>query len=148
MPNNNEKFFIKLYQQPPNTGQYYIIDLDNAKNVELLLEKLGVTDRLNALSKKIDALQSARFQLQKACLPQLVASLKPQMLQFIEKTYPTKAFKEYPVRYHFDDFYGFEACLNAYHELIAEGKITYNRGWNRLAKTEKQLEKKTDAESQ
>jgi hypothetical protein len=128
-----DEYFLKVYKKSDET-QYWTINLDG--NNAWLLGKLGVTSQLIALNKKIESLQRARFQLQRAALPQLVANLKPEMLDFIKKHYPTKAFKEWPVRDEFDDWYGWEACIKAFQALVADGEITYKRGWNRLAQKE------------
>lgn len=144
MSNKKEQLYTFIYKGPNRNSEAYVIDLNNDSNKNWLLEQLGVNSLLITMQKKINSLERARFQLQKACLPQLTAALKPEMLRFIEKNYPDKAFKEWPVRGEFDDWYGWEACVKAFQELLDEGKITYKRGWNRLAKSEPEKVGETD----
>jgi hypothetical protein len=138
-----EEYYLKVYKKSDNT-QTWVINLDG--NNEWLLGKLGVTSKLIVMQKNIESLQRSRFQLQRAELTQLIANLKPEMLDFIKKNYPAKAFKEWPVRDEFDEWYGWEACMKAFQELVVEGKVTYKRGWNRIAKEESVMLRKTTEE--
>lgn len=127
--------YILVHQQPNQYGHAYIIDLHKKDDVDWLRKLLGAVDNAEyaKLKKEVEQLRSARFNLQRAILPQLTALCKEEMLRYIKETYGTKAFKGDAVRNHFDEWYGFGACLAAVHDLTEEGKLTYKRGWHRLA---------------
>jgi hypothetical protein len=126
---------LKFKLQAPN-GQEWLSGI-TLEHVEYQLKRFEeIISNINRnqmeMVSRISSLESARFQLQRAEVEKLIANLKPEMLEFIKKTYPKKAFKEWPIRDEFDKWYGWQACNEAFKQLVAEGKITYKRGWNHL----------------
>ena len=109
-----------------------IVQPDNSDKIaspQYIKKLLGFDD----IWSSIDSLRAQVFSLQDACLPQLAAYCKNNILYHITENYQKKAFKDAPIRREFERYYNWRAILEALKLLVKEGKLTYRRGWYRLA---------------
>lgn len=138
---------LVIMLKDPKTGNTWTSGL---KWKELLSEIKAQEKRIDSAFEKIWETNQAVYKLQEITLQQLTDLCKPELMAYIEKTYPEKSFKDWDIRKDFEiRGFGWLAPGKAFDQLVKEGKLTYKRGWYKLTpKTESTITPKESKEAQ